>query len=424
VIIITQQVKDLLGLEVAAPPEFFGRWLAYLTSLETADPATIGLSAGSIAVLIWWPKVSTRLPAPFVTLVLGTLVVWLFELPVETIGSRFGEIDASMPSPHWPRVTEEMVVSLAGPALTIAVLGAIESLLSAVVADGMIGSRHRSNMELVAQGIANIAAPVFGGIPATGAIARTATNVRNGGRTPVAGLVHAAVLLVVTLFAGRYAARIPMATLAAILVVVAYHMSEWRVVRSELRGAPRADAAVLAATLGLTVMVDLTVAIAVGMVLAAVLFMKRMADSSQVAAVTAALRQESELTDDPAREARHARVPRDVEVYDVNGPFFFGAAEAFKDALRSVSWRPRALIIDMEDVPVIDSTGLRALMEVVRQSRAEGVRVLLCDLTQGVRSTIIRSPLGELFGPGELELDFEGALAALGPTGEHRSPVR
>jgi SulP family sulfate permease len=422
VIIFSQQVKDLLGLTpTGAPSEFFGRWLAYLSSLDTASLPTIGLSAGSLLLLVLWPKLSSRVPAPFVVLVLGTLAAWWLDLPVETIGTRFGAINASLPSPQWPRVTEEMLVNLAGPALTIAVLGAIESLLSAVVADGMVGSRHRSNMELVAQGVANIASPLFGGIPATGAIARTATNVRNGGRTPVAGIVHALVLLAITLFAGRYAARIPMATLAAILVVVAYHMSEWRVVRAELRGAPRADAAVLLATFGLTVLVDLTVAIAVGMVLAAVLFMKRMADSTQVAAVTAALRDEGDEIAEASRRARHARVPRDVEVYDVNGPFFFGAAEAFKDALRMLHWRPRALILDMEDVPVIDSTGLRALAEVVRQSRSEGIRVLLCDLTTEVRTTVRRSPVAELFGPGELDLDFEAALTALGPTGEYRS---
>ncbi len=419
VIIFSQQVKDFFGLTLeAAPVEFFGRWAAYLENLGTANPYAIALSVATVGVLVFWPRLSTRLPAPFVALVLGTVAVWYFELPVETIGSRFGPIDASVPSPHWPRVTEGMLVALAGPAITIAVLGAIESLLSAVVADGMVGSQHRSNMELVAQGVANIAAPLFGGIPATGAIARTATNVRNGGRTPIAGIVHSLVLLAITLFAGRFAARIPMASLAAILVVVAYHMSEWRVVRSELRGAPRPDAAVLTTTLLLTVLVDLTVAIAVGMVLAAVLFMKRMADSTEVAAVAAALRENGDDSQETARRARHARVPRDVEVYDVNGPFFFGAAEAFKNALRQVNWRPRALIIDMEDVPVIDSTGIRALAEVVRQSRREGIQVLLCDLVDGVRATIGRSSQAD-FGP--LDLDFEGAVMALGPTGEHRA---
>lgn len=424
-IIFSQQIRDLLGLAVANPPaEFFGKLLAYGGSLETTNWYAAGLSAVTILLLVLWPRVSTRIPAPFVVLVLGTVVVWYFELPVETIGSRFGPIDASLPSPRWPQVTEAMLVNLAGPALTIAMLGAIESLLSAVVADGMIGSRHRSNMELVAQGVANVAAPIFGGIPATGAIARTATNVRHGGRTPVAGIVHAVTLLAITLFAGEYAGRIPMATLAGILVVVAYHMSEWRVVRAELSGAPRADAAVLITTFGLTVAVDLTVAIAVGMVLAAVLFMKRMADSTQVAAVAEALREDQDELREASHQARHARVPRDVEVYDVNGPFFFGAAEAFKDALRQVNWRPRALIIDMEDVPVIDSTGLRALTEVVRQCRREGTIVVLSDLAEEVRANVARSPLAELYQPDELSLTFEEALLSLGDTAEHPSQGR
>jgi SulP family sulfate permease len=267
--------------------------------------------------------------------------------------------------------------------------------------------------------VANIASPMFGGIPATGAIARTATNVRNGGRTPVAGMVHAAVLLLITLFAGRWAAFIPMATLAAILVVVAYHMSVWRTFRSEL-AAPRADAGVMITTFLLTVVVDLTVAIAVGMVLAAFLFMKRMAETSKVEAIRADLRDQNGQEDE-GRRARHARVPRDVQVYDVNGPFFFGAAESFKDALRQVHWKPRALILDMDDVPVIDSTGLRALSEVVRQSQREGIRVVLADLQEQPKVAIAASPLGESLRADGLDLDFEGALRVIGGTGEHPS---
>ncbi len=421
-IIFSQQIRDLLGLSIpSVPAEFFGKWASYAAYAGTANPATMLLSAATLAVLVFWPRISTRIPAPFVALIGGTLATYFLHLPVDTIGSRFGVIDASLPSPHWPHVTERMLVDLAGPAFTIAILGAIESLLSAVVADGMIGTRHRSNMELVAQGVANIVSPLFGGIPATGAIARTATNVKNGGRTPVAGVVHALTLLAITLFAGKYAALIPMATLAAILVVVAYHMSEWRTVRSEIHGAPREDTAVLITTFLLTVIVDLTVAIAVGMVLAVFLFMKRMADTTTVAAVAAELRRDDD-PDDSRHETRRARVPRDVEVYDVNGPFFFGAAESFKDALRSVNWKPRALIVDMEDVPVIDSTGLRALSEVVRQTQMEGVRVMLCDLSPSVRATIAASPLRVALEADGLNLTFDDALLVVGGTGEHTSP--
>jgi SulP family sulfate permease len=425
-IIVSQQVRDLLGLPLdPVPSEFFGKWIAYLGHLGEVSWPTAGLSLATLGILVLWPRVSARVPAPFVALIAGTAAVALFDLPVATIGSRFGAIDASLPSPHWPQVTERLLIDLAGPALTIALLGAIESLLSAVVADGMIGSRHRPDMELVAQGIANVVTPIFGGLPATGAIARTATNVRNGGRTPVAGLVHAVTLLGLTLFAGRFVALIPMATLAAILAVVAYYMSEWRTVRAELRTAPRADVAVLIATLSLTVLVDLTVAIAVGMVLAAFLFMKRMAETAHVEAIGPELRDDADA--EATASARHRRVPRDVEVYDINGPFFFGAAELFKDALRQLHWKPRALILDMEHVPVIDSTGLRALAEVVRQSRKEGTKVLLCDLSAGPRATIAQSAVADLVGAGGLDLSFDDALAALGPTAEHPaspSPAR
>ena len=422
IVILSTQVKDFLGLTIdQVPAEFFGKWLAFLTHLGTANPSTAAIGVGTLLILIFWPRLSHRIPAPLVGLLAGTVAVTLLDLPVETIGSRFGVIDSSLPHPVFPRVTEGMLVSLAGPALTIALLAAIESLLSAVVADGMIGGRHRSNMELVAQGAANLVSPLFGGMPATGAIARTATNVKSGGRTPVAGIVHAVTLLLITLFFGKWAALIPLASLAAILVMVAYHMSEWRAVRTELRGS-RSDAAVMLATLGLTVLVDLTVAIAVGMVLAAFLFMKRMAETTSVAAISNDLREAYAEQGEDAAAERHARVPRDVEVYDINGPFFFGAAEKFKDALAQVSKRPRALILDMENVPVIDSTGLRALGAVVSQSRKEGIRVLLADLPPHTRETIAQSELGAMFGPGELELSFDQALFALGPTGD--LPVR
>ena len=261
VVIFSTQIKDLLGLTMdRVPAEFFGKWEAYLSRLGTTSLPTLLISAGTLLVLIAWPRVSRRIPAPFVALIGATVAVQLLHLPVETIGSRFGVIDAGLPRPVLPRVTESMLVGLAAPALTIALLAAIESLLSAVVADGMIGSRHRSNMELVAQGAANLVTPLFGGIPATGAIARTATNIKNGGRTPVAGIVHAITLLLITLFFGRWAALIPLATLAGILVMVAYHMSEWRTVRAELKGS-KSDSAVLLTTFALTVIVDLTVAI-------------------------------------------------------------------------------------------------------------------------------------------------------------------
>ncbi len=418
IVILSTQVRDLLGLQLAeVPPEFFGKWLAYLRNLGSANLSAIGIAGGSLLILIFWPRMSRRIPAPFVALIAATVMVRLLHLPVETIGSRFGVIDASFPRPVLPHLNESLVVSLAAPAFTIALLAAIESLLSAVVADGMIGSRHRSDMELVAQGVANVATPLFGGIPVTGAIARTATNIKSGGRTPIAGIVHAVTLLLITLFFGQWAALIPLAALAAILVMVAYHMSEWRTVVAEVRG-DRSDAVVLLVTLTLTVVVDLTVAIAVGMVLAAFLFMRRMAETADVRAIAAELREQDEERGEAAATERHARVPRDIEVFDINGPFFFGAAEKFRDALSQTSKRPRALILDMENVPVIDSTGLRVLTSVVEQSRRQGIRVYLADLGEETRARIADSPLGETIPPQELLLTFDQVLFALGPTGE------
>jgi len=286
VIIAVQQLRDLLGLRLdRAPAELIERLGVYAAHIDTVNPSAVAVSLVTLAILGFWPRVSRRIPAPFVALVVATALVHLAGLPVETIGSRFGRIEASFPRPALPSISLADVRELVAPAFTIAALGAIESLLSAVVADGMIGGRHRANMELVAQGVANVVAPFFGGMPATGAIARTATNIKSGGRTPVAGMVHALTLLVITLFAGRWAALIPLAALAAIVLTVAYHMSEWRVFRSEL-SAPRSDATVMVVTFLLTILVDLPTGIGVGMVLASFLFMRRMAEVTNVTAVS------------------------------------------------------------------------------------------------------------------------------------------
>jgi sulfate permease, SulP family len=368
-----------------------------------------------------WPAASRRVPGPFVALLVTTALVQLLQLPVETIGSRFGAISASIPTPAMPQLTLAQVQALVAPALTIAVLGAVESLLSAVVADGMIGGRHRSNMELVAQGVANLVTPLFGGIPATGAIARTATNVKNGGRTPVAGMIHALTLLAITLVAGRWAALIPMATLAAILVVVSYHMSGWRIFRAELRS-PKSDVAVLLTTFALTILVDLTVSIGVGMVLASFMFMRRMAEVTNVSALTRELEDsdraaEDEEAADP-NAVRRRSVPPGVEVYEINGPFFFGAAERFKDTLAQVAGKPKVLIIRMRDVPAIDSTGIRALCDVVQRSRKDGTLVLLADVHMQPLVALSRSDalaeIGEEHLFGDLDLALERAREHLG----------
>jgi SulP family sulfate permease len=380
VIIFSGEVKDFLGLRMGAvPAPFLAKWGAYAAAITTASPNAVGVSLVSLAIILLWPRVSRRIPGPFVALIATTVGVALLHLPVETIGSRFGEIAAAVPHPRFPHLTLEQVTSLVGPAFTIALLAAVESLLSAVVADGMIGGRHRSNVELVAQGIANIASPLFGGIPATGAIARTATNVKNGGRTPVAGMIHALTLLLITVAVGRWAAYIPMATLAAILVVVAYHMSEWRTFLAELRS-PKSDVAVLLTTFLLTVLVDLTVAIEVGMVLAAFLFIRRMASVTNVSVITQEIR-EGLAADDATEELMDRRtVPAGVEVYEINGPFFFGAAQSFKDAVSQVAGNPKVLILRMRNVPAMDSSGVHALLDVIRRARKSGTAVVLAGV--------------------------------------------
>jgi len=410
IIIFSSQVKDFLGLKVGnLPAEFIPKWRVIASHLDSIDTTTAAISVLALAIMLVWPRVSRRIPGPFVALIVTTVVARVFNLPVETIGTRFGAISASFPHPVVPHVTLDQLSGLVAPAFTIALLAAVESLLSAVVADGMIGGRHRSNMELVAQGIANIASPLFGGIPATGAIARTATNIKNGGRTPVAGMVHALTLLLITLFFGRWAALIPLATLAAILVVVSYHMSEWRTFRGELT-APKSDVVVLITTFALTVIIDLTVAIEVGMVLAAFLFMRRMAEVTNISVVTRELADEDGDDEDDPNAVRDRSVPDGVEVFEINGPFFFGAAEQFKDTLNEVARKPNVLIIRMRAVPAIDSTGLHVLQELARRYRQEGTLLLLSDVHAQPMFALVRSDILPEIGEENLFGNIDDAL--------------
>ena len=409
VIIGVGQLRDLLGLRMTTvPADFLEKLRAYAEHLGTVSPYAVGVAALSLLVITQGGRVSRRVPSPFLALVVGTAAVQLLGLPVETVGSRFGEFGAALPRPSLPAVDFSELQQLAGPAFTIALLGAVESLLSAVVADGMIGTRHRSNTELVAQGIANIASPIFGGIPATGALARTATNVKSGGRTPVAGIVHAITLLLIALFFGRWASLIPMATLGAVLAVVAYNMSEWRNFVAELR-APRSDVAVLLVTFALTVLVDLTVAIEVGMVLAAFLFMRRMAEVTNVQAVTREFADAQEAED--ADAVRLRAVPKGVEVYEIDGPFFFGAAERFKDTLGQIAAKPKVLIIRMRKVPAMDSTGMHALKELAHRSRREGTLVVLSDVHSQPMIALGRSALLDELGDENIVGSIDEALA-------------
>lgn len=421
IIILSSEIKDFFGLDLdQVPAHFVEKWQALIARAGTVNPYAVAVSILAMAIIVVWPRVSRRIPGPFVALLASTAVAHAFHWPVETIASRFGSISATFPHPTLPHVSAAQVAALVVPAFTIAMLAAVESLLSAMVADGMIGGRHRSNMELVAQGVANIASPLFGGIPATGAIARTATNVKNGARTPVAGIVHALTLLLITLFFGRWAGLIPMATLAAILVVVAYHMSEWRTFIAEL-SAPRSDVIVLLATFLLTVFVDLTVAIEVGMVAAAFLFMRRMAQVTNISAVTRELEDNGDPYATDPNAVRRRTIPVGVEVFEINGPFFFGAAETFKDTLSQVAGKPKVLIIRMRNVPSIDSTAMHALKDVVHRTRKEGTIVLMSDVhTQPLvaigRSAVI-DEIGEenVFGNIDDALNRARALLGLPP---------
>jgi SulP family sulfate permease len=410
VIIFTSQVRDMLGLKMdAVPAEFLAKWSAFAAHFDSFNPWALVVAVATLAIIMLWPRIERRVPGPFVALIVTTAAAQLLHLPVETIGGRFGTIAAGIPTPGLPHVTLPLLASLIGPAFTIALLAGIESLLSAVIADGMIGGRHRSNMELVAQGVANIASPIFGGIPATGAIARTATNVKTGGRTPVAGITHAVTLLLITLFFGHWVALVPLATLAGILVVVAVHMSEWRTFVGEFRG-PKSDVVVLLTTFTLTVLVDLTLAIEVGLVLAAFLFMRRMAEVTNVSVLTHELRDPTTDFEGDPNSVRRREVPPGVEVYEITGPFFFGAAARFKDELAAISVRPQVLILRLRHVPVIDSTGLAALRDVVRRSKRDGTLVILADVHAQAIVALERSGLWDEIGEDNITGNVDDAL--------------
>ena len=373
VLIFSTQIKDFLGLHVEkVPSEFIEKMHVLGAHLGTAHWPTVGLAAGSLAIILFWPKKwQRRVPGSIAALVLGTAAVALFNLPVETIGSRFGGIPQGLPKPHLPGFSWEQIQHLFQPAVTIALLAAIESLLCAVVADGMVDDRHDANQELIAQGLANIFSPLFGGIAATGAIARTATNVKSGARTPVAGIVHALTLLVIVLVAAPLAKYVPLATLSAVLVNVAVHMGEWHNF-ARLRRWPLCDTAVFLSAFALTVIVDLTVAVEIGMVLAAILFIKRSSETTQIMAVD-----ESTETEGSHHSLRGKEVPKGVMVYRMMGAFFFGAVDKLESALKREKQEPEVLILRMRKVVALDATGLNALEDLYGKLRRKGKHLVL-----------------------------------------------
>lgn len=415
VTIFTTQVADVFGLNFngeKVPGDFIGKWLVYARHFDTVNWWNALVSFVSIFIIAITPKFSKKIPGSLIAIVVVTLAVYLMKVyggitSIDTIGDRFS-IQAQLPEAVVPALDWEAVKNLFPVAVTIAVLGAIESLLSATVADGVIGDRHHSNTELIAQGIANIVSPIFGGIPATGAIARTMTNINNGGRSPIAGIVHAGVLLLILLFLMPLAQYIPMACLAGVLVIVSYNMSGWRTFLALMKN-PKSDVTVLLITFFLTVIFDLTVAIEVGLLIACVLFMKRVMETTEISVIRDEI--------DPNKESdlevheEHLTLPKGVEVYEINGPYFFGIATKFEEIMSQLGDRPKIRIIRMRKVPFIDSTGIHNLTNLCVMSQKENIHIILSGVNDKVHKVLERSGFYELLGEDNICSNINEAVA-------------
>ena len=395
--IFSTQVNDFFGLGLRnVPSEFLPKWGMYLTNLASIDLATLAVGVASLLIIVITPKVSRRLPGALLAIIIVTAAVSLMPgVHVETIGDRFGELATDIPQPHAFVLNMATINRLLPSAFTIAILGAIESLLSATVADGVTGSRTNSNTELIGQGMANVIVPFFGGIPVTGAIARTMTNITNGGRTPVAGIVHAVVLFMIFLFLMPLINLVPMSCLAAVLIVVAYNMSGWRTIRAIFHN-PKSDISVLAVTFLLTVIFDLTIAIEIGLLLAVILFLRRVMENTEIKVYSEQL-DIAEGSESTVHEVLN--VNPGVEVYEIDGPFFFGVATKFDEMMRTTLGRkPIVRIIRMRKVPFIDSTGLHNLEALIKSSRDEGIHVVLSGVKDNVRAALVNAGVDKLLG--------------------------
>ncbi len=401
-VIFSTQVKDALGLQIEnLPSDFISKWSVYYQNLGDISIPTVIITVSTIIISLLSGKITSRIPGSFISIIIITAVVQIFKIPVATIETYFGEIsnniNFSIPQIHLAELGNYMQ-----PALTIALLGAIESLLSAVVADGMISGKHRSNTELIAQGIANMVTPFFGGIPATGAIARTATNVKNGGRTPIAGMVHAVTLLLIMLFLGKWAKLIPMSCLAGILIIVSYNMSEWRSFKAILKGS-FFDILVLLTTFLLTVLVDLTVAIEIGVVLSAILFMKRMADISE--------KRINNVVDTDVIED-YSSLPQGVSVYEISGPLFFASARRYSEVIQETGMKSNILIIRMRHVSFIDQTGMQNLQGSLKMLQDKGVKVILSGVQKEIISELEKTLDNKVLSRIKIMDSFDKALEA------------
>ncbi|MGZ0015316.1 SulP family inorganic anion transporter [Yeosuana sp. AK3] len=387
-IIFSSQMNDFFGLEISkVPADFIDKWALYFKNFSHVNWYAIAIAAGTIVMMLTFQKFAKKIPGSIIAILISTIIVQVFKIPVDTIESNFGVIPNSFNMPSFPKVDFNTIQALIQPAFAIALLGSIESLLSAVVSDSMIGGKHRSNIELIAQGAANIASSLFGGIPATGAIARTATNVKNGGRTPIAGIIHALILLAIMLLFGSYAKLIPLSCLAGILIIVAYHMSEWRQFKSILKGS-RMDIIIMLTTFLLTVIFDLVIAIEIGIVLSSFMFMKRMSESVQVQNILTDTVNGEHLFDEELVD-----LPKGALLYEINGPLFFGAARQFQETITNTNQEPKVIIIRMRYVPMIDATGYQSLKEIITTYKLKGIHVILSGISETLRADFEKNEL-------------------------------
>lgn len=409
--IFATQIKDLFGLQIdKVPADFINKWIVYAQHIASINWWSLTVGVVSILIIGLTPKISKKIPGSLIAIVVMTIAVFILRTKfgiqgIETIGDRF-IIDPSLPKAATPVITFDEIRTLLPVAFTIAMLGAIESLLSATVADGVIGDKHHSNTELIAQGIANLVTPIFGGIPATGAIARTMTNINNGGKTPVAGIIHAVVLGLILLFLGDLTKHIPMACLAGVLIVVSYNMSEWRTFKSLLRNS-KSEVAVLLSTFLLTVIFDLTIAIEIGLLLAVVLFIRRISETSTVSI----FKNEIETAySENGMDTEKLNIPKGVEVYEIEGPFFFGVANKFEEVMKQMGDKSPVRIIRMRKVPFIDSTGIHNLENLVKMSQKDKTTILLSGVNENVRHSLYQAKIHEKLGEENICSNINEAL--------------
>lgn len=408
VVLLSTQVKDFLGLDIEnVPSEFFAKWESYFSNIDSTKLVTLGIGILALVIIIVMPKINKRIPGALIALLVTTFLVQFFKLPVETIGSRFGDVASTIPLPHIPHINLEIISELIQPAITIAILAGIESLLSAVVADGMIGKKHNSNMELIAQGMANIACALFGGVPATGAVARTAANVKNGGRTPIAGIVHSVFLLLTMLLLMPFAKLIPMTTLAAILIIIAYNMSEWRSIK-EIFKSTKSDMLILVITFLLTVIFDLVVAIEVGMIIAMFLFIKKSAENTKVDKID--LYEDTDTDDDSDTSNDEIKNNKKILIYEIKGPMFFGAANTFMDMMNEVDITAEVLIVRMKHVPIFDATALNILKRINSQCKKHKIRLMFAEVQKPPMKLLKNSGLVSMIGEDRFFNSIEEAV--------------